>query len=148
MEDGGREIHKSQPPTSSLQPPASNLIAIWIDAHRGEVFAALYHADGSVLEAPTSLAPNATLDAWSTRLEGNTRLRFAGDGAAKYGAIVTARLGARAEIAMNTPALAGAIGRIAASEPTRLVNPHAVAPLYVRRSDAELARDRRAATKP
>ena len=38
--------------------------------------------------------------------------------------------------------LAGAIAEIAATDPSRAVRPHALVPLYVRRPDAELARDR------
>ena len=40
--------------------------------------------------------------------------------------------------------LAIAIGRIAARFPERAVVPHAVVPIYVRKPDAEIARDRRA----
>jgi tRNA threonylcarbamoyladenosine biosynthesis protein TsaB len=115
---------------------------VWIDAHRGEVFATLYAADGSVLHAGTSLTPEATFDAWTPHLPGSA-IRFAGDGAVKYRAIIEARLGSAAGIPAAVPALAGAIATIAAREPDRAVRPHAVVPLYVRRPDAELARDRR-----
>jgi hypothetical protein len=40
------------------------------------------------------------------------------------------------------PALAVPAGRLAARAPERAVLPHAVVPIYVRRSDAELARER------
>jgi len=139
-------------PTSDLQPPTSTShlaprtspLAIWIDAHRGEVFATLYAADGAtVLEPPTSLTPDATLDAWTRSLADAASVRFAGDGAIKYREAIAARLGARADVPMEVPALAGAVGLIAAREPGRAVLPHAVVPLYVRRPDAELARDRR-----
>jgi tRNA threonylcarbamoyladenosine biosynthesis protein TsaB len=123
---------------------AGGATAVWIDAHRGEVFAALYGADGSALAPPTSLAPEATLDAWAAALDGRP-LRFAGDGAIRYRALLEARLGAAAEIPAAVPPLAGGIGLIAAREPHRAVRPHAVVPLYVRRPDAELARDRRLA---
>src|SRR5262245_32226175 len=110
---------------------------VWIDAHRGEVFATLYAADGTtVLEPPTSLAPEATLDAWAGALGGFDGLRFAGDGAIRYRDVIEARLGSRAGIPAGVPPLAGAIGRLASAEPGRAVRPHAVAPLYVRRSDA------------
>lgn len=124
-------------------PEAPDLAAVWIDAHRGEVFAALYGASGTVLHAPTSLTPAATLDAWAAALGRARRVRFAGDGAAKYRSVIEATLGANAEIPAGPPALAGAIARIAASAPAHAVRPHAVVPLYVRRPDAELARDRR-----
>jgi hypothetical protein len=42
------------------------------------------------------------------------------------------------------PPLAPHIALIAAAAPGRAVAPHAVAPIYIRRPDAELARDRRA----
>src|SRR5262245_22113242 len=121
--------------TSPLAPPASRLapLGVWIDAHRGEVFATLYAADGSVLQPPTSLTPDATLDAWSGSLGDPLRVRFAGDGALKYRAAIDARLGERAEIPAAVPPLAGAIGLLAAAGPGRAVRPHAVVPLYVRR---------------
>jgi len=118
-------------------------VGVWVDAHRGEVFATLYAGDGTtVLEPPTSLPPGETLDAWAAALDGLDTLRFAGDGAIRYRAAIDARLGPRADVAAAVPPLAGTIGRLAAREPGRAVTPHAVVPLYVRRSDAELARDR------
>lgn len=121
--------------------------AVWIDAHRGEVFATLYDAAGRVLEAPTSLKPDATLDAWSSSLARLERVRFAGDGTMLYRDRIAARLGERAAIEDSVPPLAGAIGRIAAADGARAVLPHAVVPLYVRRPDAVLARERRDAAR-
>ena len=135
-----------QSPASSLQPPASSAIAPWIDAHRGEVFAALYAADARTeIRAASSLPPAETLDSWNEAIEGDTAIHFVGDGATKYRGIIEARLGPRGRVRDDVPLLAGAIARIAAAEPGRAVRPHAVVPLYVRRSDAELARDRREA---
>src|SRR5690349_14925734 len=67
----------------SLEP---SLIATWIDAHRGEVFACLYDASGRVVvREPTSLSPAATLDEWMSRgLAADAVIRFEGDGAIKY----------------------------------------------------------------
>lgn len=135
-----------QSPASSLQPPASSAIAPWIDAHRGEVFAALYAADARTeIRAASSLPPAETLDSWNEAIERDTAIHFVGDGATKYRGIIEARLGPRGLVRDDVPLLAGAIARIAAAEPGRAVRPHAVVPLYVRRSDAELARDRREA---
>lgn len=123
-------------------------IAVWIDAHRGEVFASLYAADGrTVIALPTSLKPDATLDAWAASLATPMSIRFAGDGAATYAELIAARLGTRATLPEGVPLLAGAVATLAAAEPARAVAPHAVVPLYVRRSDAELARDRRQASE-
>jgi tRNA threonylcarbamoyladenosine biosynthesis protein TsaB len=120
--------------------------AVWIDAHRGEVFAALYDADGGELAAPTSLKPDATLDAWSPALAPFNRIRFAGDGTMLYRDLIAARVGERAAIDAEPPPLAGRIGLIAAAASARAVLPHAVVPLYVRRPDAVLARERRDAS--
>lgn len=117
-------------------------IAVWIDAHRGQVFATLYAADGrTVLAPPTSLTPAATLDAW-TDVMGTARVQFAGDGAVRYATAIHERLADRARLPGDAPPVAGAIGVLAAADPGRAVAPHAVVPLYVRRPDVELARDR------
>lgn len=132
------------------RPAGPSLIATWIDAHRGEVFACLYDASGRlVLREPTSLSPAATLDDWlSHDLVADAAIRFEGDGAIKYADVIRARL-VQARIADGLPLLAGTIARIAHAEQDRAVTPHAVVPLYVRRPDAELARDRKAsATAP
>jgi tRNA threonylcarbamoyladenosine biosynthesis protein TsaB len=126
--------------------PDTAPVGVWIDAHRGEVFAALYAADGQPVEPPSSLTPEATLDAWSAAAARHPRLRFAGDGAVRYADVLRRRLGNSADIPESVPPLAGVIGRIASGDPSRAVRPHAVVPLYVRRSDAELARDRRRET--
>jgi tRNA threonylcarbamoyladenosine biosynthesis protein TsaB len=121
--------------------------AVWIDAHRGEVFAMLFDSDHRELIAPTSLKPEATLEAWAAALTPFERVRFAGDGSIKYREIVEARLDRRALIDPDVPPLAGTIGLIAGADPRRAVRPHAIAPLYVRRPDAVLARERRDAVR-
>jgi tRNA threonylcarbamoyladenosine biosynthesis protein TsaB len=119
-------------------------IAAWMDAQRGEVFAALYGADGeSLIVDPSSEPPGRTLDRWAPHLTG--RERFIGDGAVRYrDAIAGACPATTAAIIVEpVPPLAGVIGAIAAHRPARAVLPHAVVPIYIRRSDAELARDRK-----
>jgi tRNA threonylcarbamoyladenosine biosynthesis protein TsaB len=120
-------------------------IGIWIDAQRGEVFAALFapHSQ-AMLIAPSALHPLQTLDAWNGQLAAIERVRFTGDGAVRYAGELRARLGDRAIVDADTPPLAGAIAEIACADPERAVRPHAIVPLYVRRPDAELARERRA----
>jgi tRNA threonylcarbamoyladenosine biosynthesis protein TsaB len=119
-------------------------IAVWIDAHRGQVFATLYAADGrTVLAPPTALTPDETLDAWVDVL-GTAQVQFAGDGAVRYATAIRDRLAQRALVPGAVPNLAGAIGVLAAADAGRAVAPHAVAPLYVRRPDVELARERQA----
>ena len=118
-------------------------IGAWIDAQRGEVFAALYDPAGrEALVPPSSLPPADTLVAWREAL-GSQGVIFAGDGAVRYASVLRETLGDRARLPGRAAALAGVIGRLAAREPGRAVAPHAVVPVYVRRPDAEIARDRR-----
>ena len=122
------------------------LLATWVDAHRGEVFARLYGPDGRVLREATSLPPAATLDDWlSNGFSADAAIRFEGDGAIKYAGVIRERL-PHATVAVAVPLLAGTIARLADAEGDRAVTPHAVVPLYVRRPDAELARERRGST--
>ena len=114
-------------------------VAAWMDAQRGEVFAALYDAEGvHPIAEPTALHPKATLEAWM-RIGITGPIRFVGDGAVRYADVITAHMGDAAEITAPPP-LAPIIGRIAAGAPERAVLPHAVVPIYIRRPDAELAR--------
>jgi len=129
-------------PTRQIDQP----IAAWVDAHRGEVFATLLSANQTQLAAPSSLAPAATLELWAPLLSSLGSVRFTGDGAIRYRQIIEAALHDRAVIEEEVPPLASAIAEIAASAPARAVRPHAVAALYVRRPDAELARERAART--
>jgi tRNA threonylcarbamoyladenosine biosynthesis protein TsaB len=132
-------------PNFRLKPEAT-YSGVWIDAQRKEVFAALYGADArTTIEAPTSLSPAATIEKWIGTMETGARVQFVGNGAVRYADIIRAALGDRAILPEVTRPLAGAAGLIAAANPARAVTPHAVVPLYVRRSDAELARDRAAA---
>jgi tRNA threonylcarbamoyladenosine biosynthesis protein TsaB len=119
---------------------SSSPVAAWMDAQRRQVFAALYRADAAdVLLPPTALPPDETLDLWSrTRPVG--RIRFIGDGATRYSDLIDRRLGADAVVLSEVPPLAGVIGRMALERPERAVTPHAIVPVYVRRSDAEIAR--------
>jgi tRNA threonylcarbamoyladenosine biosynthesis protein TsaB len=132
-------------PNFRLKPEAT-YSGVWIDAQRKEVFAALYGADArTTIEAPTSLSHAATIEKWIGTMETGARVQFVGNGAVRYADIIRAALGDRAILPEVTRPLAGAAGLIAAANPARAVTPHAVVPLYVRRSDAELARDRAAA---
>lgn len=117
------------------------LVGSWMDAQRGEVFSALYRvADAPLftperlveLESPAVASPDATRAAWAGRTL--TDVLFTGDGAARYQAGVE-----------SPPLLAGAVGRMASVSASRglAVSPAGVQPLYVRRPDVELARDRR-----
>jgi tRNA threonylcarbamoyladenosine biosynthesis protein TsaB len=116
-------------------------VAAWMDAQRGEVFGSLYAPDGrSILIDASSAPPEATLSAWHVKSD-LRETTFTGDGAVRYRDRITATL---PDATVEPPALlAGVIGHIASLEPERAVLPHAVVPVYIRRSDAELARERR-----
>jgi tRNA threonylcarbamoyladenosine biosynthesis protein TsaB len=117
-------------------------VAAWMDAQRGQVYAALYAPGGEVVIEPTSLSPEETLSAWRQRGAPDA-IHFTGDGAIRYAGTIT-RLWASTSTTMpDVPPLAGIIGQIAHDHPERAVSPHAVVPIYVRRPDAELARLRR-----
>jgi tRNA threonylcarbamoyladenosine biosynthesis protein TsaB len=127
---------------AAAAPRDATAIATWIDAHRGEVFAQLVAADGlTVLQPASSRPPRPTLEHW--RAASAPPAFFVGDGAGKYRDIITAEAAPGSTVADTVPVLAGVAGLIAAANPSRGVHPHALVPLYVRRPDAELARDRR-----
>jgi tRNA threonylcarbamoyladenosine biosynthesis protein TsaB len=118
------------------------LVAPWVDAQRGEVFASLIGPGlERTLAPPSSATPSQTLATWRDRI-GEHPIFFAGDGALRYRNVIVAAFGAQARILDRVPRLAGSAGRIAARDPRRAVLPHAVVPVYVRRPDAELALER------
>ena len=125
--------------TNGSPDPSHRYVATWVDAWRGEVYAALYQ-NGREIEPPTVDLPQHLLQTFV----GGPML-FTGDGAAIYRATISAALGNHAEFTEPVaPLLAGAMGTLAVQEfrAGQRPLPHAMRPLYVRRSDAELARDR------
>jgi tRNA threonylcarbamoyladenosine biosynthesis protein TsaB len=132
---------------ASLSVPAGTPIAVWMDAHRRDVFAALYCVTPAapfaadrldVVEGPTVGSPAATLNRWTGAL-GITPAVFAGDGATMYADVIQ-RAASDARVTGH-PMLAGTIGRLAAARASDAIDPGDVRPLYVRRPDAEIARD-------
>jgi tRNA A37 threonylcarbamoyladenosine modification protein TsaB len=120
-----------------------------MDAARGEVFAAYYDALPATAEAhipvatsvPLVAAPEVALDA-IPRVPGTL---FIGDGATKYSTQILQRGGARHLVIPAPDALAPFIARIGMALAARgeAGAPHSLQPLYVRRPDAELERQRR-----
>ena len=109
-------------------------IAVWIDAWRGEVYATLYEHGREIVE-PTVALPDAVLAASPVDRE---RTVFIGDGALKYRARIPGR------VIEPTPLIAAAIAQIARARAVagERPPPHAIRPLYVRRPDAVLAREK------
>jgi tRNA threonylcarbamoyladenosine biosynthesis protein TsaB len=134
-------------PVSTLEahaaaaPGAPPRVAVWIDAHRGEVFAQVFtRAAGEMAPATEALAaaPPDVLAGHAAVLAGAA---FHGDGALRYADAIQGAHPA-APIAAEVPSLAGAVGSIAGAHPDRAVLPHAIVPIYVRRPDVELTRER------
>jgi tRNA threonylcarbamoyladenosine biosynthesis protein TsaB len=120
-------------------------VATWVDAWRGEVYAALYEG-GREIEPPTVALPAALLTHLRTLVPAHREWCFIGDAAQTYRSLILAAMGDAASIAdPATPLLAGTIALLAAecARAGEMPPPHAIRPLYVRRPDAELARDAR-----
>ena len=125
-------------------------LGVWIDAQRNEVFSALYEIRGAganavleTVEGPAVGEPAATAGRWH-RLLGGASCPVVGDGAVRYHQALADAAGAPIPV-INPPPIAATIALVAerralAGESTV---PHAIRPLYVRRPDAELARERR-----
>jgi tRNA threonylcarbamoyladenosine biosynthesis protein TsaB len=116
----------------------------WMDAQRGDVFATLIdRRSGATLETPAAANPKLLLDSWQAHLA-NRRAIFIGDAAARDAAIIT-RAG-NGKWQTKTPAPLAAqialIGRRRAKN-GEAGPPHKLEPIYVRRPDAEIERDRR-----
>jgi len=121
-------------------PEVKARVATWVDAWRGEVFAALYENEREV-DAPVVSRPEVLLES----LRGRATL-FIGDGARSHADIIRHVYGEAARIAEPpAPPLAGTIAILASDVSISGEHaPHAIRPLYIRRTDAELARDARA----
>ncbi len=131
---------------SSLAPLPSPLtseeggreVAIWMDAQRGQVFSALYAGD-RLIEGPTVEQPAEVLSRWGNR---EPRV-FAGDGALEYVTLIE-QMFPGSTVVTELPPLAPSVARLAED----LLRKHgpsapdAIRPIYIRRSDAELARER------
>lgn len=131
---------------------ASQRVGIWMDAHRREVFSALYARNDvrqglpdmryTVIEGPAVGDPVKTTERWMALAgpPGGIDV-IVGDGAIIYRDAI-AHAFPLTHVGGALP-LAGAIGRIALARARagETVDPAGVQPLYVRRPDAELARD-------
>ena len=127
--------------------PEGAVIGAWMDAHRGDVFAALYRVTAArpfsrarvvELEAATVGSPAATLMRWRAPTAGSAMV-FVGDGAVLFAADIV-RESPSSRI-VPPPELAGVIGLLAVDREADALEPAAVRPLYVRRPDVEVVRD-------
>jgi tRNA threonylcarbamoyladenosine biosynthesis protein TsaB len=129
----------------SAQP---SMVTTWIDAWRGEVYASNYDGGAAVAE-PIVALPRDLLAEIAVTLQhrpADHQVTFIGDAAATYRDLILATLDDRARVAEPPmPLLAAAIARLAyaAAQQGELPRPEAIHPLYVRRPDVEIARQRR-----
>jgi tRNA threonylcarbamoyladenosine biosynthesis protein TsaB len=121
-------------------------VAAWIDAFRRDVFSGVYRVAAAPpftasrlveIEGPTVDAPAATVARWSARAI--VPAVCVGSGAVAYASLIAAQ-----GTVLAPPPLAPVIGRVAVARATAGggIDPAAVQPLYVRRPDAEIARER------
>jgi tRNA threonylcarbamoyladenosine biosynthesis protein TsaB len=117
-------------------------VATWMDAGRGQVFSARYK-NGEVFEPALVDTPAEILARWAQ--EGTHTALFGGDGALAYRDLIRA-VAPGAQIFEPVPPLAPSIARLAERHLRQYgpSAPDAIRPIYIRRSDVELARDRAA----
>lgn len=125
----------------------AGLIVPCLDGQRGEVFFAAIAWDG---ETPIEQCPEILAAAVGTPAEAAERLAalaprgpviVVGDGGRRYESVFRARL-SDVQIAEAPMSLAAAAARLAFRRPDLAGAPHALRPIYVRRPDAVLARER------
>jgi tRNA threonylcarbamoyladenosine biosynthesis protein TsaB len=136
-------LHSLSPKPSALSP--RDEVAVWMDAGRGQVFSSIYK-NGDVSEPALVDKPAEILARWAR--EPTQPAVFAGDGALAYRHLVCAAVPG-AEIIEPVPPLAPSIARLAELHVRQHgpSSPDAIRPIYIRRSDVELARDRKADLK-
>jgi tRNA threonylcarbamoyladenosine biosynthesis protein TsaB len=132
---------------SSTEETDAILVAAWMDAHRHEVYSALYRCRAGAVDAwPDTIDaasvgdPRAVLTRWQER--GLRPDVCIGDGALVHRDLLTPAIDV-----IPPPPLAEAVARLAIGRARSggTVEPAAVQPLYVRRPDVEIARDARLA---
>ncbi len=130
------------PQPSALSPISEVSLAVWMDAGRGQVFSAIYK-QSAVCEAAIVDKPATILARWAS--ERTLPNVYAGDGALGYADAIRAAVPG-AHLVEPVPPLAPSVAKLAEAH----VREHgaspadAVRPIYIRRPDVELARDRKA----
>jgi tRNA threonylcarbamoyl adenosine modification protein YeaZ len=122
---------------ASHEGAAPRVVIACLDGLRGEVFAREFHFDGAVMAPhgdPIVVTPGVL--AWTAFGAG---VSLVGSGAVKQAEAFRSRVDDLADV--PEPIAAGA-ARLAARGAVTPVSPHALRPLYVRRPDVELARER------
>jgi ribosomal-protein-alanine N-acetyltransferase len=135
------------------RPDVPAVVVACVDGQRGDVFFALYAVEPAggaeasrLLMPPLVGRPEEAAALIASRL-GDRSCVLIGSGADIYQAAFTRQLpGARVDPVRET--LAAAAARLASGPSTQPAHPRALAPVYVRRPDAVIARDRHRAGWP
>jgi ribosomal-protein-alanine N-acetyltransferase len=126
---------------------APAIVVPCLDGARGDVFFAAYRAEpllpieAAVEVIAASVAPPDSAAARVASLASAERLIVVGDAATRYGERLAAALPS-AELLDAPRPMAAAAAEFAARRPDLAGAPHALRPIYVRRPDAVLARER------
>ena len=127
---------------AELDAASLEYIAVWLDAQRREIFGALYALRGEPrLLMPPQVGTPAEIAREMADLIGPAHAGFAGDGAHRYHASFET-LGIGDARLLPIRPIAPHLARLAAPRVSDAVAPHALVPVYVRRTDAELTRER------
>jgi tRNA threonylcarbamoyladenosine biosynthesis protein TsaB len=120
-------------------------VAVWMDARRGQVFSAVYR-DDLVFEPALVEKPGEILARWAR--DGVRPSVFAGDGAIAYQDLIRAADPA-VRIVEPLPILAPSVALLAEAHVRQHgpSSPDAIRAIYIRQSDAEITRDRKADLK-
>jgi tRNA threonylcarbamoyladenosine biosynthesis protein TsaB len=120
------------------------IVGACLDGHRGEVFSAAWRVTGTddlsdeQLVIPPQVGSPASLAADLARLSDPRGLVLVGEDARRH----ASSFPSGTEIVDVPVPLAEMAARVAAAHPERAVAPHALRPIYIRRPDAVLARER------
>jgi tRNA threonylcarbamoyl adenosine modification protein YeaZ/ribosomal-protein-alanine acetyltransferase len=132
----------SSPPSDRVD----TIVVPWLDGQRGEVFIAA--SDGRAADADERAAviePAALRAADAAALvaerAGARPVTIVGDGGRRFAEVFTAAVPQARMVDAPMP-LAEAAVRLAAAQPERATAPHAIRPIYLRRPDAVIARER------
>lgn len=129
---------------AQVRDPGVEVIAPWMDAQRGDVFASLVDArTHRTIEAPLTASPAAVADQWAAII-GDRSVVFIGDAVSRDAGVIAAAGKGRWRTQAPEPLAPqiAVIGRRMA-ERGEAGLPHALTPIYVRRPDAEIERERR-----
>ena len=122
----------------------ATIIVPWMDAQRGDVYATLIDAHSrATIEAAVAEDPGAVLDRWRPHLAGRQAV-FIGDAVTRDRALLNEGGGGHwrsqppEPLAPQVAMLARRLSALGKAGP-----PHALVPIYIRRPDAEIDREKR-----